>query len=141
MARGAFPRAEVTKGIDWDYEDDDGKLTVRRCLYIIQLCTCIIIYIVHVHVLGGEGKTGKVVILKDWNESSFVSDTQYYNILHVHARHSAFHLAQRSAIDVTWTATDKTIKCRLGHDGKVNIYAAEVCQLMMTNYYWPCMSG
>ena len=38
---------------------------------------------VHVHIrlsfeliiiVGGEGKTGKAVILKDWNESSFVSD-------------------------------------------------------------------
>ena len=31
MAKGAFPRAEVTRGTDWDYGDDDGKL--------IHVCT------------------------------------------------------------------------------------------------------
>ena len=25
MAKGAYPRAEVTRGTDWDYGDDDGK--------------------------------------------------------------------------------------------------------------------
>ena len=36
MARGAFPRAEVTRGTDWDYGDDDGKL---KCLYMyIIIC-------------------------------------------------------------------------------------------------------
>ena len=35
MARGAFPRAEVTRATDWDYGDDDGKLSVHaqtKCL-------------------------------------------------------------------------------------------------------------
>ena len=40
--------------------------------------TCLVVCMVvllpmYMHV-GGEGKTGKVVILKDWNDSSFVSD-------------------------------------------------------------------
>ena len=29
MARGAFPRAEVTRATDWDYGDDDGTLSVH----------------------------------------------------------------------------------------------------------------
>ena len=40
MARGAFPRAEVIRGTDWDYGDDDGKLTM--CAFSNQymwLCT------------------------------------------------------------------------------------------------------
>ena len=26
MARGAYPRAGVTRGTDWDYGDDDGEV-------------------------------------------------------------------------------------------------------------------
>ena len=65
---------------------------------------------VHVHIrlsfeliiiVGGEGKTGKAVILKDWNESSFVSDALLlhthtlciYVVLDVNVRHdNAFFL-------------------------------------------------
>jgi hypothetical protein len=47
----------------------------------------------HVHV-GGEGKTGKAVILKDWNESSFVSGAMSYSVTcRTHTCNNVFYLA------------------------------------------------
>ena len=37
MARGAFPRADVTRATDWDYGDDDGMLTV----HVQTTCRCL----------------------------------------------------------------------------------------------------
>ena len=77
------------------------KLHVGACKIMQVQCTWVCTWIstctvhnihndVHVHVhkydivhvyshgcVGGEGKTGKAVILKDWNESSFVSGALY----------------------------------------------------------------
>ena len=35
MAKGAFPRAEVTRGTNWDYGDDDGKEHINCGLKIL----------------------------------------------------------------------------------------------------------
>ena len=61
-------------------------------------------------------------------------------------------LTQRSAVDVTWTATDKTMKCRLGHEGKVryihvhvnctsNVYTVNAYEQVDLKYITSSMAG
>ena len=39
-ARGIFPGASVVRGVDWQWEDQDGKLSVCLCV-----CTCMYVYV------------------------------------------------------------------------------------------------
>ena len=66
-ARGIFPGAEVVRGCDWRWRDQDGNekrnsaCSLYNDVYWVLVCA------------GGLGMTGKVVSITGWQNESSVS--------------------------------------------------------------------
>ena len=85
MAKGAFPRAKVTRGTNWDFGEDDGNKQLCIHVQLLYFDQNMIVDLTQhsLVLLGGDGKTGTVVILKDWSDSSFVSVDVYCIVNHI----------------------------------------------------------
>ena len=59
LSKGLFKSAEVVRGHDWLWGDQDGTLVC--CFIAIDVS------------LGGSGSTGKVIEVKDWETDTYVS--------------------------------------------------------------------
>lgn len=78
LAKGIFKGAEVVRGQDWLWADQDGEwawlvaMGVACCLFYI--CTFFCLFL-HVHFLlpGGDGNIGHVIDVRRWEEDTFVS--------------------------------------------------------------------
>ena len=91
-ARGIFPGASVMRGVDWQWEDQDGLsvcLSVCVCSFVClsSFCCCV----------GGQGRKGKVTDVQDW-------------VSH----------APRSAVFVVWDNAAKNLY-RVGYEGMVSV--------------------
>ena len=62
--KGAFPGADVVRGKDWNLEDQDGKEYLHWFRNFMVLSVPLY--------LGGEGGLGKIIILIDVQNESYV---------------------------------------------------------------------
>lgn len=92
QAKGIFVGAKVVRGPDWDWANQDGSFLIS---YISTKATDVIVN--KIFVTGGEGKTGRVIDIRGWDNES-----------------------NRSVANVTWTSGSTNVY-RLGHKGKVDL--------------------
>ena len=55
-ARGIFPGASVVRGVDWQWEDQDGVLCHIYFMSQFNFSVCV----------GGQGRKGKVTEVQEW---------------------------------------------------------------------------
>ena len=64
-ARGIFPKAEVVRGHNWRFEDQDGR---DSYVHVFQCVHCEIHFII-----GGVGKIGTVEAIEGYQDKTAVS--------------------------------------------------------------------